>query len=162
MAPRSGHGRDAIKATAVASTERMSYRKAQIRPVRGDDEPHLFGLARMTFGGESGWSDERTLAVLAEERVFVAEVEDAVAGFVALDPSGEVVVIDHLLVAPAHEGEGVGRQLLAWAEGWAISHRARALQVAVEEENARAVDFYRRCGFTSGEPGVLELILPQG
>jgi ribosomal protein S18 acetylase RimI-like enzyme len=139
----------------------MPYRRAQIRPIRTDDEPVLFGLAQMTFGAEKGWSDHRTLAVLSDESVFVAEVEDAVAGYVALDPRGEVVVIDHLLVGPAHEAAGVGHQLVEWAEGWAISRGARALQVAVEPENARALDFYRRCGFAQGEPGTLELVLPQ-
>jgi ribosomal protein S18 acetylase RimI-like enzyme len=139
----------------------VPHRKAHIRPVRSEDEPLLFGIAQMTFGDEAGWNDRRTLAVLSEENVFVAEVEDKVAGFVALDPRGEAVVIDHLLVAVGHEGEGIGHQLLAWAEGWAISSGARSLQVTVEEENARALDFYRRCGFTATDRGDLELILPQ-
>jgi ribosomal protein S18 acetylase RimI-like enzyme len=139
----------------------MSYRRAQIRPVEADDGPLLFGLAQMTFGGEEGWDDRRTLTVLADESVFVAEVEDTVAGFVALDPRDEVVVIDHLLVGPAHANAGVGHQLLEWAEGWAISRGARALQVAVETDNAPAQDFYRRCGFATAEPGTLELVLPQ-
>src|ERR687897_3072063 len=105
----------------------MSYRRAQIRPIRADDEPVLFGLAQMTFGAEEGWSDDRTLAILSDESVFVAEVEDVVAGFVALEPREEVVVIDHLFVGPAHEAAGVGHQLLEWAEGWAISRGAHAL-----------------------------------
>jgi GNAT superfamily N-acetyltransferase len=139
----------------------VPHRKAHIRPVRSDDEPFLFGIAQMTFGEERGWSDRRTLAVLSEESVFVAEVDDKVAGFVALEPRGESVVIDHLLVAAAHEGEGIGHQLLAWAEGWAISSGARSLHVRVEEGNVRALDFYRRCGFAVAERGDLELILPQ-
>jgi ribosomal protein S18 acetylase RimI-like enzyme len=139
----------------------VPHRKAHIRPVRSEDEPLLFGIAQMTFGDEAGWNDRRTLAVLSEENVFVAEVDEKVAGFVALDPRGEAVVIDHLLVAVGHEGEGIGHQLLAWAEGWAISSGARSLQVTVEEENARALDFYRRCGFTATDRGDLELILPQ-
>lgn len=139
----------------------MPYRRAQIRPIRTDDEPVLFGLAQMTFGTEEGWSDDRTLAVLSDESVFVAEVDEVVAGFVALQPQGEVVVIDHLLVGPAHEAAGVGHQLLEWAEGWAISRGAHTLRVAVEPANARAQDFYRRCGFAPAEPGTLELVLPQ-
>jgi ribosomal protein S18 acetylase RimI-like enzyme len=139
----------------------VPHRKAHIRPVRSEDEPFLFGLAQMTFGDEEGWSDRRTLAVLSEENVFVAEIDDAVAGFVALDTRAESVVIDHLLVGTAHEGEGIGHQLLAWAEGWAISRGAHSLQVTVEEGNARALDFYRRCGFSAADRGVFELILPQ-
>lgn len=58
----------------------MPYRNAEIRLYRAEDEPVLFGLARMTFGGRSGWSDRHTLDVLGGDTVFVAEVEGSPAG----------------------------------------------------------------------------------
>ena len=134
----------------------MTYRKAEIRPLRPDDEPLLFGLASLDRG-----ADARTLAVLERETVFVAEVEGAAAGYVALDVREEGCRVDQLFVSPEHEAEGVGHQLVEWAEGYAISRRARALQVVVEDDNARALDFYRRAGFVAVEPGLLELTLPQ-
>lgn len=139
----------------------VPYRKAAIRPYQDADEPLLFGLARMTFGERAGWSDSRTLAVLETESVFVAEIAGAVAGYVALEPSEPAVRIDVLLVSPEHEGEGIGHQLVEWAEGYAISRGARTLQVAVENDNAKAVDFYRRRGFVPAAGGLLELVLPQ-
>jgi ribosomal protein S18 acetylase RimI-like enzyme len=138
----------------------MPYRKASVRAYRSEDEPLLYGLAERSFGGRSGWDEARTLTVLERETVFVAELGDTPAGYVALDPQGEVVRIDQLLVAPEHEGEGVGHQLVEWAEGYAISCGARALRIVVEEDNARALEFYRRAGFVQVEPGLLELILP--
>jgi ribosomal protein S18 acetylase RimI-like enzyme len=139
----------------------MPYRKVAIRAYRREDEAALFGLARRSFGERGGWSDERTLGVLESETVFVAEIDDAPAGYVALGPEDDVVRVDQLLVSPEHEGEGVGHQLVEWAEGYAIARRARALRIVVEEDNARALDFYRRAGFVGAEPGQLELILPQ-
>jgi ribosomal protein S18 acetylase RimI-like enzyme len=139
----------------------MPYRKVAIRGYRREDEAALFGLARRSFGERGGWSDERTLGVLESETVFVAEIDDVPAGYVALGPADDVVRIDQLLVSPGHEGEGVGHQLVEWAEGYAISRRARALRIVVEEDNAVALDFYRRAGFVAVEPGELELILPQ-
>jgi ribosomal protein S18 acetylase RimI-like enzyme len=139
----------------------MGYRKAAIRTYRPDDEPLLFGLARASFGEHGGWSDERTLAVLGTETVYVAEVGGELAGYVAVEREGDALRIDQLLVGPGHEGEGVGHQLLDWAEGLAIAERARVLRIAVEPDNVRALDFYRRSGFTQAGPGVLELILPQ-
>jgi ribosomal protein S18 acetylase RimI-like enzyme len=139
----------------------MPYRKASVRAYRSEDEPLLYGLAELSFGDRSGWDEMRTLAVLEREIVFVAEVGDAPAGYVALDPQGEVVRIDQLLVTPEHEGEGVGHQLVQWAEGYAISCGARALRIVVEDDNERALEFYRRAGFVPIEPGLLELILPQ-
>jgi ribosomal protein S18 acetylase RimI-like enzyme len=140
---------------------RVALRKAAIRPFDAADEPLLFGLAHQTFSAREGWSDARTLAVLESETVFVAEVDGDVAGFVALAEEDDAAQVDELLVAPAHEGEGVGRQLLDWAEGWAISREARVLRIVVEGDNRAALDFYSRAGFVGAGPDLLERVLPQ-
>jgi GNAT superfamily N-acetyltransferase len=134
----------------------MPYRKTVIRPLRPDDEPLLFGLARLDRG-----ADERTLEVLERETVFVAEIGGTPAGYVALDPGEDAVRVEQLFVSPEHEAEGVGRQLLEYAEGYAIWHGATRLQVVVEGGNERALEFYRGRGFVSVSGDVLELVLPQ-
>jgi GNAT superfamily N-acetyltransferase len=135
----------------------VGYRKAEIRPSRPEDEAVLFGLARLDRG-----ADERTLGVLESETVFVAEVEGSPAGYVALDrEEDECVRVDQLFVSPDHEAEGVGRQLLEYAEGYAIFQGARSLRVVVSEADARAVGFYRGRGFVPVEQDVLELVLPR-
>ena len=133
----------------------MTYRKAHIRPYRADDEALLFGMASLDRG-----ADDRTLAVLETETVFVAEIEGAPAGYVALQTREETVCVDQLFVSPEHEAEGIGRQLLEWAEGYAISEGAATLQVVVEAENRRALDFYRGRGFVTAGEDLLELRLP--
>jgi ribosomal protein S18 acetylase RimI-like enzyme len=139
----------------------VPYRKAEIRPYRPEDEGLLFGLAKSTFGEAETWDDARTLAVLEADTVFVAEVEGSAAGYVAVERTGDSVCIDQLLVSPAHEAEGVGRQLFEFAEGFAIAQGARSLQAIVEDENRTAVAFYRSRGFVSSGQDVFELILPQ-
>jgi GNAT superfamily N-acetyltransferase len=134
----------------------MPYRKAEIRPCSSEDEPLLFGLASLDRG-----ADERTLAVFEREIVFVAEVEGDPAGYVALDQAEEAVRVDQLFVSPEHEAEGVGRQLLEFAEGYAIFQGARRLQVVVEGGNERAATFYRGRGFVPAGEGLLELVLPE-
>ncbi len=135
----------------------MPFRKAAIRPFRAEDEPLLFGLANIDRG-----ADERTLEVLERETVFVAEVEGAAAGYVALEESDESRVrVDQLFVSPEHEAEGVGRQLLDYAEGYAIYEGAARLRVIVSEEDERALRFYRGRGFVLASRNVLELVLPQ-
>ena len=73
----------------------MTYRKAEIRPFRNEDEPVLFGLASLDRG-----ADRRTLNVLERETVFVAEIEGAPAGYVALEQTGERMCVDQLFVSP--------------------------------------------------------------
>jgi GNAT superfamily N-acetyltransferase len=132
------------------------YRKASIRPFQSEDEPLLFGLASIGRG-----ADERTLSVLERETVFVAEVDGSAAGYVALDAGEQDLCIDQLFVSPDHEAEGVGRQLLEYAEGYAISRGATTLRVVVSEEDERAVRFYRGRGFVPAGDDLLELVLPR-
>jgi ribosomal protein S18 acetylase RimI-like enzyme len=121
----------------------------------------LFGLAKGAFGEEAAWDDSRTLAVLEADTVFVAEVEGSPAGYVAVERSGDCVCIEQLLVSPAHEAEEVEQQLFEFAEGFAISQGARALQAVVEGENRQAIAFYRSRGFVQSGEDLFELILPQ-
>jgi GNAT superfamily N-acetyltransferase len=134
----------------------LTYRKADIRPYQADDEAVLFGLASLDRG-----ADERTLAVLERETVFVADVEGSPAGYVALERAERAVRVDQLFVSPEHEAEGIGRQLLEFAEGFAIWEGAEMLQVVVESGNERALTFYRERGFTPVGGDLLELRLPQ-
>jgi GNAT superfamily N-acetyltransferase len=133
----------------------VTYRKAEIRPFAPADEPLLFGLARLDRG-----ADRRTLSVLEQETVFVADVEGTPAGYVALERAGTAVRVDQLFVSPEHEGEGVGRQLLEHAEGYAISQGAVALQVVCAPGDRRALEFYRGRGFVAVGEDLLELVLP--
>ncbi len=130
-----------------------------MRPFRADDQGLLFGVAKLAFVEQD---DHRTLATLARDTVFVAELSGEPAGYVALEQSDDALRIEQLCVHPAHEEEGVGRQLLDWAEGYAISTGALRLEIVVESGNERAVAFYRGRGFVPAGSDLLELVLPQG
>jgi GNAT superfamily N-acetyltransferase len=140
----------------------VPYRKTLIRTYRAGDESLLFSLARVSFGEQEAWDDRRTIAALERDIVFVAELEGHAAGYVAVERAGEALRIEQLFVSPAHEGEGVGRQLLEYAEGYAISVGARVLEVVAEADNRRAVEFYRRRGFVPAGGDLFQLVLPQG
>jgi ribosomal protein S18 acetylase RimI-like enzyme len=139
----------------------VTYRKATIRPYRGDDERLLFTLAREAFGSRHDWSDRGALTRLERETVFVAELEGDRAGYVALHRDGDTVRIEQLLVSPRHEHEGIGRQLVDYAEGYAISQGAARLQIVVEPDNRRALEFYGRRSFARAGDDVFELRLPE-
>jgi ribosomal protein S18 acetylase RimI-like enzyme len=121
----------------------------------------LFGLARSVFGDAPGWNDDRVLGALADDVVFIAREHGRAAGYVALRRSGGTTVVEQLFVAPGHERRGIGRLLLAYAEGYAIAERAETLRVIVERDNEPARDFYRRFGFVPVETELFELVLPR-
>lgn len=135
----------------------------EIVPRAETDLPQLFVFASAAFAELPGWSNERVLNVLRGDVVFVARERGQVAGFVALTGEREdAIVIEQMLVAPGHERRGVGRSLLAYAEGYAIAERARSLRIVVEEDNQPARNFYRRSGFVpvESETELFELVLP--
>jgi len=129
-----------------------------MRPFRVEDEGLLFNVAKLAF---AELDDRRTLTVLSRDTVFVAELQGEPAGYVAIEESDSALRIEQLCVHPAHEEEGIGGQLLEWAEGYAISAGAARLQIVVEPGNDRAASFYRRRGFAQAAPDLLELVLPQ-
>lgn len=138
----------------------MTYRKATIRPYAVEDESRLFSLAREAFGAQEAWNDRTTIAGLETDTVFVADLEGDQAGYVALRRTGDSVLIEQLLVSPRHEHEGIGRQLVEYAEGFAISEGALRLQIVVEPDNRRALDFYERRSFLRAGDDLFELVLP--
>jgi ribosomal protein S18 acetylase RimI-like enzyme len=138
----------------------VPYRKTIIRSFRAEDESLLFSLARGSFGERETWDDRRALSALETDTVFVAELDGRAAGYVAVEPDGDAIRIEHLFVSPEHEGEGVGRQLLEYAEGFAISEGARVLQVVAEADNLPAVAFYRGRGFVPTGGDLFQMVLP--
>lgn len=133
----------------------------EIVPRADADLRQLFALARGTFHDFAGWEDSRVLRALTQDVVFVAREEGLPAGYVALRPEGRAIVVEQLFVAPGHEQRGVGRSLLAYAEGYAIAERAGVLRIVVERENLRARSFYLREGFVPVAPELVELVLPK-
>ena len=133
----------------------------EVRTAKRDELRDLFALALVAFGDTSGWDDRRVVEILRDDLVFVASEEGLAAGYVAVtrDPDG-AVVIEQILVAPGHERRGIGRRLLAWAEGYAISEGSSSLRIVVERDNERARSLYRRAGFQPIGAEVLELALP--
>ena len=100
-----------------------------MRPFRAEDEGLLFGVAKLAFADQD---EQRTLATLSRDTVFVAELGGQPAGYVALEESAAALRIEQLCVHPAHDEEGIESQLLEWAEGYAISVGAARLEVVVE------------------------------
>jgi ribosomal protein S18 acetylase RimI-like enzyme len=155
-------GRRATLSEHVATPTAWKLADAvEIGPRREQELAELFALASGAFEALPGWNERRVFDVLAGDLVFVAREHGQAAGYVALhaDTDGGIC-IDQLFVAAGHEQRGIGRHLLAYAEGYAIAERAPALRVVVEESNRPARDLYRRSGFAPVAPELLELVLP--
>src|SRR6266481_2594819 len=93
-------------------------------------------------------SREETIAyfaghVLVHKEVLVAEVNELVVGFMAREGDH----IDHLYIAPAYQGRGIGDKLLAMAK----ESRPSGLTLWMFQRNSRARRFYEARGFVASE-----------
>lgn len=95
--------------------------------------------------------------VEADGKLFVAEQDGAVVGFVAVlsleafteldEPPGTYAFISDLVVLSPYRGRGIGRQLLQRAEAFAREADARELRIGVLAENLGARRLYLASGF---------------
>ncbi len=81
--------------------------------------------------------------VLAEDHVWVAEIEGQAIAFAALGGG----FLNHLYVHPDHQGRGYGAALLDRAKAEAVE----GLSLWTFEPNKRAIRFYERHGFVTCE-----------
>jgi ribosomal protein S18 acetylase RimI-like enzyme len=81
--------------------------------------------------------------VIPHQHVMVSENEDGVVGFIAI----EGAFVEHLYVAPAHQGIGIGDALLTRAK----ELRPDGLMLWTFEGNHRARAFYEKRGFVAVE-----------
>jgi ribosomal protein S18 acetylase RimI-like enzyme len=91
-------------------------------------------------------------------RVFVADIDQTVVGFVGViarvdptDPDEEATpytYISDLVVLPAYRRRGLGSALLRQAEGYARDHGMTLLRINVLAKNQIAGQLYRSFGFS--------------
>ena len=81
--------------------------------------------------------------VIPNQIVLVAELEEGVVGFIAIEGAW----VEHLYVAPARQGFGIGNALLQKAK----ELRPDGLMLWTFERNHRARSFYEQRGFVAIE-----------
>ncbi|MEN9869003.1 MAG: hypothetical protein RL748_4593 [Pseudomonadota bacterium] len=86
-------------------------------------------------------------------RVWVADVDGKIAGFVAIGPSRDEGALPDafevwaIYLAPAYWGQGVGRELMQTAREFCVQSAASSVSLWVIVGNQRAIGFYRSLGF---------------
>jgi len=140
---------------------------ALIRPATPADLPHLHPVIERAYRGDAaraGWTHEADL--LDGQRTDLATLEAIVADpatrlLVAFDdddaPIGCVQVSDHgdgtaylglLCIEPRLQAAGLGRQLIAAAEGTACGiFAAHRIEMTVIEARAELIAYYERRGY---------------
>jgi len=82
-------------------------------------------------------------------QIVVAARGGAIAGYalVLFRPNSEIARLYSIAVAPERCGSGIGPVLLDAAERAARTRGCSHLRLEVHENNARAIELYRKCGY---------------
>ena len=62
-------------------------------------------------------------------------------------PHADHLLIENLAVAPAHQGQGHGRPMLAHAEGLAAAQGLPEVRLYTNQKFSSNIEFYRRHGY---------------
>ena len=123
--------------------------EATVRPARNEDVPALQDFIRPFV--ESDRLLPRTTGELTSliEHGFVAELQNRIAGFAALEIySAKLAEVRSLAVAPIHQGRGIGRRLID-----ACIDRAREQNILEVMAITATEEFFQKCGFDYTLPG---------
>ena len=88
------------------------------------------------------WRERWRQELIPVAHVVVADMDGVPAGFVTVDPKTKY--LDQVVVAPEHWGSGIARALLDEAKRLSPS----GLELLVNKDNARAIRFYEKHGFS--------------
>jgi GNAT superfamily N-acetyltransferase len=127
----------------------------KIRPATPADAAAVADLATQLgypTSPEQAEARLRDLATRPENDILAAEVDGAVIGWIQVvgayrvdsEPYAEIAA---LVVDAAHRGGGIGAELVAAADGWAVRHGFRTLRVRSNVVRERTHAFYERLGF---------------
>ena len=131
-----------------------SPRAAEIRPAVATDVPAIGRIVERAYEGyvvligkpPAPMRDDYERRV-AQGEVWVVEVERSVAGLIVLISRPDHLLLDNVAVAPRHQGRGLGRRLLAFAESLAVRRGHREVRLYTHEAMVRNVRLYARLGY---------------
>lgn len=86
-------------------------------------------------------------AAVVDHRVDLAYLDGQLAGLIETIAEPDHLLVENVAVAPAFQGRGLGRHLMAHAEQLAAAHGYRAICLYTNQRFAENVRLYRAIGY---------------
>jgi ribosomal protein S18 acetylase RimI-like enzyme len=87
------------------------------------------------------------LARVSEDAVWVLQDGPAIAGILVLLSAPEYLLLDNIAIAPERQGRGLGRRLLAFAEGEALRRGYREIRLYTHQTMIENQRLYASIGY---------------
>ena len=127
-----------------------------LRPYQPSDFEMLVKMDRICFSPSIAYGRREMKFYLQSpgSRCIVAELPDAIAGFILTERAGEMAHIITLDVLPEHRRKAVGSRLLEAAEGDAAAGGATLIYLETALTNKAAIALWKKHGYR--ETGTIE------
>jgi ribosomal protein S18 acetylase RimI-like enzyme len=123
-----------------------------IRPFRTTDTESVVQLwtnAGLTRPWNDPYKDiERKLAI-QPELFFVGEIHAEIMASIMVGYEGHRGWVNYLAVSPAHQRQGYGQQLMAYAEATLLRLGCPKLNLQVRTDNSKVLAFYTALGYAN-------------
>jgi ribosomal protein S18 acetylase RimI-like enzyme len=133
---------------------------AGIRPAHPTDLPDIarivadaYGHYVERMGQRPGPMDDDYPARIAAHAVWVIERDGAIAGLVVVLPEPDHLLLDNVAVARNHQGQGIGRLLVGFAEAEARRRGFGEIRLYTHVTMVENQRLYRRLGFEETHRG---------
>ncbi len=141
-----------------------------IRNLKEADYPEMMKIDQLVFSSYNTpapmkqRSLEEYTGHYSPEKVFIAELEGKVAGYIGYDnptglPSNSHVMEFYIAVHPDSQGRGVGKALITHLITWGKQQAYKKISLRVLSTNEDAVTFYKANGFLEQGRLVQEFLL---
>jgi len=99
------------------------------------------------IGRKPGPMLDNYAALIADGRVQVAVASDTVEALLVLIPEDGSMLLDNVAVAPAAQGKGLGKRLMAFAESQARAAGYRFIRLYTNQSMHENIELYGRLGY---------------
>jgi GNAT superfamily N-acetyltransferase len=130
-----------------------------LRPADVSDAPEVTDLVKAAYrhyieriGRSPRPMTEDYVAVIRDRQVTVAESLATIVGVIVLDRTDEGFLIDNVAVRPSHQGTGLGKLLLDFAETEARKAGFDSIYLYTHEKMTENRTLYSRRGYLRFEP----------
>ena len=125
-----------------------------LRPARAEDASDVRALIRAAYQMDVSRMDREPApmladydALVAQDVVTVACIDDAVAGALICYPRGEALHVENVGVSPDFQGHGLGKTLMQEAEDQARAHGLSKIELYTNEVMTENIPFYEAIGY---------------
>ncbi len=110
--------------------------------------------------GESGKNYFTKAVSSTESACFIAEIDNEAVGYLSIGykrtpfRKSRYLEVENIGVSPEFRSKGVGAMLIKKAKDWAKEHGYQRLAVSSYFQNTKAIEFYKRNGFSEMDLGL--------